>query len=153
MRSHRFIRGTALYLVIVLSVVSARAWPRRHGSNMRVHFVATSTLVRGTWGLNEDTYLAQLLLTKSGQEVLVRLVDAYPNEWPPLSREVLISQSGTMLRVKRDTQCDLPYSRMLLRTAPGDPMSIVLDKFSYQPELNDVPRGDAIVQCFRVVRP
>lgn len=114
--------------------------------------MATGTLVRGTWGQNEDTYLAELSLSHDTESVLVRLIDTYPNEAPPLSREALMSPSGTVLRVSRDPQCDSLYGEMLLRTAPGDPMAILLERLEYQPQLSWTPQPSTNVPCYRTVR-
>ena len=59
------------------------------------------------------------MLPKQNEAVLVRLVDAYPNEWPPLAHKVLTSEAGALLPVRRDQECDRPFGEILLRTAPG----------------------------------
>lgn len=143
---------TAVLVVAAMTAATARAWPHRQGQKVRVHFLATSTLIRGTWGPNEDTYLAQLLLPKQNEAVLVRLVDAYPNEWPPLAREVLTSDAGTVLPLKRDAKCDRPFGEILLRTAPGDPMAILPVRLSYRPPLDRTPVSGTILPCYRVLR-
>ena len=109
----RLYRTFAFIFAISLSVDSVSAWPLRHAvKKTRVRFLATSTLIRNSWGPNEDTYFAELLFSKQGEAVPVRLVDAYPSEAPPLSRAALTSPAGTILRVRRDQGCDLPYSRL-----------------------------------------
>lgn len=135
-----------------MTATTAGAWPHRHGQKARVRFLATSTLIRGTWGPNEDTYLAQLLLPKQNETVLVRLVDAYPNEWPPLARDILRSDAGTLLAVKRDAECDRPFGEILLRTAPGDPMALLPERLGYQPLLDRTPASGTILPCYRVLR-
>jgi hypothetical protein len=145
-------RIAAVVVFIAISTTTAKAWPHRHGQKVRVQFLATSTLIRGTWGQNEDTYLAELHLTHSDGPILVRLIDAYPNEVPPLSRAVLVSDDGAVLLVKRDAECDLPFGRILLRAAPGDPMAILLDKLQYEPRIREMPAPSASVQCYRIVR-
>ena len=152
MRSNRLSHTAAILLIAALNTSTAAAWSHRHGSKARVHFLAASTLIRGTWGPNEDTYLAQLLLLKQNEAVLVRLVDAYPNEWPPRAREALMSDAGTVLRVKRDAGCDRPFGEMLLRTAPGDPMAILSERLSYTPPLERTPASGTILPCYRVLR-
>lgn len=142
----------AVLLIGAIGAATAGAWPHRRGQKARVRFLATSTLIRRTWGPNEDTYLAQLLLPKQNETVLVRLVDAYPNEWPPLSRSVLTSDSGTLLGVRRDDQCDRPYGQILLRTAPGDPMAPLPERLGYQPPLDRTPASETILPCYRVLR-
>ena len=131
----------------------ANAWPHRHsGKKARVHFLAESTLVRGNWGWNEDAYLAELRLPKQAELVLVRLVDSYPNEAPPLSYAVLTAESGASFHVKRDQECDRPFGTMPLRAAPGDLMAILPMRLSYQPKMDRMPESGAILPCYRVAR-
>ena len=146
MLSNRLLRMTTILVVVLLSR-SAGAWRHQRGQKALVRFWATSTLVRGTWGLNQDIYLAELRFPKQHESVLMRLIDAYPNEWPPLSREVLVSQSGTELRIKRDSRCDLSFSRMQLRTAPGDPMAILPVRLGYSPHLQIIPSSSPLSLC------
>ena len=152
MRLTWFSHLTGLILVAAISSNSAGAWPHKHGQTVRVRFLATSTLVRGTFGQNEDTFLAQLLLPKQYEAVLIRLVDAYPNEWPPLAREILASDAGTVLPVERDSKCDRPFGQILLRTAPGDPMAILPERLGYVPPLDRTPAPSTILPCYRVLR-
>ena len=145
-------RLAATILAVALTVASAGAWPRRQGENVRVRFLATSTFFRTTRGPNEDIYLAELKFQKSGEEVLVRLIDAYPNQFAPLARAVLLSDSGTMLTVKRDMECDRQFGQILLRTAPGDPMAILPERLGYRPPLQRTPAPGAVLPCYRVLR-
>jgi hypothetical protein len=145
-------RVTLIVLATALTAGPAGAWPHKSVQRERVHFLATSTLIRGTWGLNEDTYLAQILFPKQNESVLVRLVDAYPNAFPSLSSEVLKSESGTLLRVKRDSGCDLPFARILLRTAPGNPLALLHERLGYQPQLPRTPRSNEVLPCYKMVR-
>jgi hypothetical protein len=151
MLSTQIIRLVGIVTAMILSANVASAWHRRRGEKVQVHFLATSTLLRNTWGQNEDTYLAQLLFPKQNETVLVRLVDSYPNEWPPISRGVLTSQT-TAMRVSRDSGCDLPFSRMLLRAVPGDPIAILQERLRYQPQLERAPEPNAALPCYRVAR-
>lgn len=149
----RLYRTFAFMLAISVSVNSVNAWPLRHTvKKTRVRFLGTSTLIRNSWGPNEDTYFAELLFPKQGEAVPVRLVDAYPNEAPPLSRAALTSPAGTILRVKRDQGCDLPYSRLQLRSAPGDSTAMLPVSLSYQPKVDHAPAPEAILPCYRVAR-
>lgn len=152
MRLRNGLEAVAILIVITLAGTSARAWPHHHGQKARVHFLATSTLIRGTWGMNEDTYLAQLFFPKQSAPVLARLMEAYPNEWSPLTRNVLKSDTGTILPVKRDPDCDRPFGEILLRTAPGDPLAILPERLRYQPHLEETPTPDTVVPCFLVIR-
>ncbi len=89
---------------------------------------------------------------RRGESQLVRLIDEYPNLFPPIPAEILRSQSGTVLRVKRDPQCDRAFGEILLRTAPGDPMAILPERLSYQPVLDWTPASGTILPCYRVLR-
>lgn len=84
--------------------------------------------------------------------MLVRLIDEYPNGFPPLSTEVLTSDSGTVLKVRRDSRCDVAYGKVLLRTRPGDPMAILRERLGYQPVMDRIPEPDMIMPCYRTVR-
>jgi hypothetical protein len=142
-----------LFAVIAISTTIAGAWPHKNGQKARVRFLATSTLIRGNWGPNEDTYLAELTFAREGDPLLVRLVDSYPNEAPPLLRAALTSVTGTTFKVRRDMDCDRPYGEMILRTAPGDPMAILLERLAYEPQLRRTPEPDEVLPCYRTVRP
>ena len=138
--------------IIVASAFSAGARQRPRVEKARLRFLATSTILRGTWGNNEDTYLAELLSSDGKDPVLTRLVDAYPNEAPPLSQAILTSDQGTIVTVRRDAACDLPYDELLLRTAPGDPSAILPERLGYTPQLDHAPEPGAILPCYRTVR-
>jgi len=145
-------RIAAMVAVIAISATTAVAWPHKHGQKTRVRFLAAGTLVRGTFGRNEDTYLAELSLEKGSERTLVRLVDAYPNEAPPISRTDLTAPFGITLRIRRDVECDRPYGEMILRTAPGDLMAILHERLGYQPQLSRTPTPNAIFPCYHVLR-
>ncbi|MGB7265654.1 MAG: hypothetical protein WBC92_09085 [Terracidiphilus sp.] len=142
----------AIFIIAALMTTTVKAWPHRHAKKSQARFLATSTLIRGTWGENEDTYLAQLVLPEQNEAVLVRLVDTYPNEAPPLSYSTLTSDSGTLLRVKRDRECDRPFGEILLRAAPGDLIAILPERLDYRPPLEYTPGNATIVPCYRTVR-
>ena len=99
-------------LILATLAQAAEAWPHKHSQKVRVQFLAESTLLRNTWGPNEDTYLVDLSRNHS-ETILVRLVDAYPNEAPPLSHAVLTSDSGTTLYVTRDESCDRSFGNLI----------------------------------------
>lgn len=151
MQPTRLVQTMATLVMMIATVALADG--RSHGKTQqaRVHFVATSTLLRGTWGYNEDTYLAQLQLGPRGARLLVRLVDEYSNLSAPLSAGVLRSDRGTTLRVRRDDECDLQYSSMLLRAAPGDLLALLPGKLVYQPHLDAPVDPSYVLPCFRVV--
>jgi hypothetical protein len=147
------IRMIYVVAVIVLSTRPAGAWPHKSGQKARVRFLATSTLVRSAWGgTNEDTYLAELTFTPADTAIVVRLVDSYPGPGSPLPNGILLSAKGPILKVRRDTDCDHPYSKIILRTAPGDPMAILHERLGYRPLMDMTPASDTILPCYRVVR-
>ncbi len=152
MTSETLRRILTVLTLIAVSTHSAEARSRNRVQKAQVRFLATSTILRGTWGSNEDTYLAELHLSAKSEPVIVRLIDEYPNAFPPLSAAVLTSRSETVLRVQRDSQCDLPYGAMLLRTAPGDPMAIVHERIGYQPKMDKRPEPSAVLPCYHTVR-
>jgi hypothetical protein len=146
------IKLTTVACVLALSMTATGKTPRVRPIKAHVHFLATSTCVRGTRGMNEDVYLAEIATQPDSDAKLVRLVDEYLNYRPALLAESLTSKEGTTLRITRDTRCDLPYSRMLLRTAPGDPMAVIPVKLSYKPQLLRTPEPDEILPCYRTAR-
>lgn len=143
--------ASIVLIIAMLSSGTAEAWPRKHRQKVQVRFLADSTLIRGTWGPNEDTYLAELHWPHE-ETLLVRLVDTYPNEVPPLPHSILASDSETKLYVKRDDLCDLPFSRLILRAAPGDPAAILPGSPSYTPVMSQLLQPETILPCYRVWR-
>lgn len=138
--------------VVAYATTTAVAWPHHRGQTVKARFLATSTLVRGTWGPNEDTYLAELHFDRHADTLLVRLVDLYPNETPPISTAILTSPKTNKLNVHRDSTCDRTYHEMYLRAAPGDPMAILSERLAYLPKLDHEPEPTAILPCYRIVR-
>lgn len=147
-------RTVVIAATVVMWSNTAGAWPwsHKHAQRARIRFLAEGTLIRGTWGENEDTYLAEVVLFRETESVLVRLVDTYSNEAPPLSYETLPSHSGSLLMVRRDSECDHPYVQMLLRAAPGDLMAILPEPMAYQPKLDSTLAPESILRCYRIVR-
>jgi hypothetical protein len=146
-----------IYLVIVVTLLlnfpySLEARSRNPLRKAHIHFLATSTVIRGTWGTNEDVYLVELRLSSKGESVLVRLIDEYSSDFPPLSAEALTSPAGTVLRVRRDARCDIPYGTMPLRTAPGDPKAILHERLGFEPTLNETPAAKMTLPCYRTAR-
>jgi hypothetical protein len=141
-----------MLLAMIFTTATAGAWPHRQELKAHVHFLATSTFLRSTFGQNEDTYLAELRFPKQNEAVLVRMVDTYPNYGLPLSRAVVTSSIGAVLLVKRDEECDRPFGEILLRTAPGDPMATLPERLAYRPHLDQTPAPEAILPCYRVLR-
>jgi hypothetical protein len=54
--------------------------------------------------------------------------------------------------LKGDAQCDLPYRKVLPRTAPGDPMAILPESLGYQPKLEKTPQPDEVLPCYRTAK-
>jgi hypothetical protein len=144
----RCLAATSLFIL----ALSASALKRSRDLKVRVRFLATSTIVRGSWAYNQDTYLAEFIPSSGDEQVLVRLVDEYFNAAPPISHEALTSSTGTILRVRRDSQCDLPYTDILLRTKPEDPMAILPERLGYEPKLDSTPDPSTVIPCYRTVR-
>lgn len=150
LRCYRF-----LLLSLVLIAVGghgAAARSRTHPLRVQVRFLATSTLYRTTWGMNEDNYLADLMSPKNSQPLLARLVDEYSNWAPPIPATILRSESGTLFKLMRDPLCDIPYAKMPLRTAPGDMMALLRETLDYRPNLAKMPDPNATLPCYRTVR-
>ena len=79
----------AVLVIVAMTAATAEARSRRQDHEAQIRFLAASTLIRETWGQNEDAYLAQVLAAHGGESYLIRLVDTYPNEAPPLSRTAI----------------------------------------------------------------
>ena len=139
-------------LTLTVALSQANAWPHKLGKKARVTFVAAGTLIRGTWGQNEDTYLVSLVFSKGTEPVLARLVDTYPNEWPSISFDALTAPGGTVMRVKRDPRCDVLFGQMPLRAAPGDLMAVLPVKLTYRPQLERLPPPNAVLPCYHRMR-
>lgn len=154
MLSVRLLRVTVL-LSAALIAASGPALGRSASGAQKatVHFLATGTLVRVSWGMNEDTYLSTLTFPKRAEPLMVRLIDEYSQAHSALSREMLTEPQGAILRVRRDASCDRPFAQMLLRTAPGDPLAPVPERLSYRlPSSITTPLPDATLPCYRVER-
>jgi hypothetical protein len=149
---HSRVQLATLVLAIFSFALVANAWPHKHGQKVRVRFLAESTFLRGTWGLNEDTYLAELKFPSNGESFLVRLVDRYPNEFPSISRETLTSENAVVVSVIRDHQCDGVFEDFLSRAAPGDLMAILPMRLSYKPHLTNTPPPGESLPCYRISR-
>jgi hypothetical protein len=145
-------RIAPLAVVIATSNITAGAGQHRNGQKAELRFLATGTLIRGTWGANEDSYLAQLTFAHEDNLLLVGLVDSCPNEAPPSPRAVLTSLSGKTFKMRRNMACDLPDRRMILRTARGAPMAILHEGLGYQPQLIEAPEPSHVVPCYETSR-
>jgi hypothetical protein len=147
----RFRRPCVVVVLLAGYSTFAGAAPRIHPQKAGVRFIATSTLYRTTWGMNEDIYLGELTFAKREDEhVLARVINQYSNWEPPISAAVLKSDAGMQFYLLRDSNCDIPYAQMQLRTAPGDPMAILQERLSYHPRLNNAPAPDDVLPCYRI---
>jgi hypothetical protein len=146
-------RVVVVFVCIALTASShAGKAEKNHPQKAVVHFLATGMLLRGTWGWNEDTYLAELVPKSGGMCQLARILDEYPSFVPPLTRATLIAKHGTVLRIRRDTSCDIAYTALHLRTAPGDPLAVVPISLNYQPQIDTATGVGEILPCYRIMR-
>ncbi len=145
--------GTFGVVAVLFGYVhSAIAGNRIHTQKVHVRFLATGTLVRSNWGYNQDIYLAEMSSSTGGELRLIRLIDEYPSYSPPLAKSVLTSQAGTTFKLVRDSECDLAYAAMVLRTAPGDPSAMLPERLGYQPQIDHMPESSTLLPCYRTVR-
>jgi hypothetical protein len=152
MTFHPLTRRVSILAVIAISITTGEGWAHKKGQKVRVRFLATSTLIRTWGGTNEDTYLAELTFAPNHEPLVVRLIDSYPNVASPLSKGTLTATEGSILNVRRDTDCDRRYGKIVLRTAPGDEMAILREPLGYRPPMDRMPASETIVPCYRVVR-
>lgn len=127
--------------------------PSSRSPKARVRFVATSTSIHGSYSGSEDVFLAEAQIGKdTTPPILIKLVDQYPPYRIPISSRILHSATGTWLRLRRDGGCDISFSAMPLRTAPGDPTAILAEPLVFRPQLPLSATADSVLPCFRVVR-
>lgn len=138
--------------ISILFAESIHSWARKGGIQAQIRFVASSTFVRGTWGLNEDTYLVELRNSRSGSAFLALLIDTYPNEAPPIPYDVVTANKETAIRVRRNTKCDRQFGDIQLRSAPGDRSTLLPEKLIYKLQISIEPARDAIIPCFYTLR-
>ena len=120
-------------------------------SKFFVHFVATSTVVRSDWSGNQDVYLVELKAKSGGTPFLAKLVDEYPGYGSAIPRRLLLSDGASLLKVKRDPECDVRYAVMPKRAAPGDPKAIIPAPMTFVPNTYPQVDPDFEVKCFRLV--
>jgi len=119
-----------------------------------VHFVASSTAAHSAWALNQDVYLVELRKKPQDSPFLGKLVDEYPDYAGGIPKNILVSDgTSRFIKVNRDPACDVRYADMPKRTAPGDPKASYLVPMTFVPSRSSQVDGNAIVQCFRLVRP
>jgi hypothetical protein len=143
----------ACCLVLLLCACGvAQAWPHRKALKARVHFLAAETLIRGTWGTNQDKYLAEFLPAKNNPSGLLQIIDEYPQWDLPVSNKSLIAHEGSFLRLLRDTTCDVSYAELHLRAAPGDRLALLPMHLTYHPDLSSSVNSEDLVPCYHIVR-
>ena len=119
----------------------------------KVRFLADSTIVRSSYGENQDVYLVTLTAgLGDSSAVVARLIDRYPPSGAPISPEVLALEQTTIFRVHRDHQCDIAYRDLVLRTRPGDPFAILPERLGFKPEMSTPIGPGHVLPCYRVVR-
>lgn len=117
-----------------------------------VRFLADSTIVRSSYGENEDVYLVELALERDESEVvLARLIDRYPPSGAPISPEVLTTEQPIRLQVHRDRRCDVAYRDMVLRTRPGDPFALLPKKLGFESALSPPVDPTSVLPCHRII--
>jgi hypothetical protein len=144
--------GISLLAALQMMSPATNAHARHRPQKAKVHFLAAGALLRGSWGFNQDIYLAELIGKKEPGRQLVRIMDEYSPDAPPLSHEVLVDEQGTGLHIRRDESCDIAYGAMHLRAAPGDPMAMLPGRLSYELKFDQSPSADAALPCYRIVR-
>lgn len=139
-------------VLIVCACQTMHAWPHRKSPWLRVRFLAEETLVRGTWGINQDKYLAEFIPSGNCPSGILQIVDEY-SEWDfPISFSDLSNKNGIKLRLQRDMSCDVMFSNLNLRAAPGDPEAILAVTMTYKPNnLKDISQNQT-VPCYHIVR-
>lgn len=146
---------SCISILAVLALLTQITWvasPHSRSLNARVQFLATSTSVRSSLATSQDVYLVELIPNKGDTALLAKLIDEYPPYRAPLPLELLTSPVEVALRVYRDSACDIAYSRMPLRTPPGDPMTILPEPLGFQPKPAQQPGPHDILPCYRVLR-
>jgi hypothetical protein len=118
-----------------------------------VQFLATSTSTRSSLGESQDVYLVKITLQHDSRQItLARLIDEYPSYRVAITLDSLRSDTPSRMRLRRDDECDVSYSEMPLRTAPGDPTAILPERLGFQPSFQASLAPDSILPCYRTVR-
>ena len=143
---NRYVAHCIAFLLVFMPVLQAKT-PRVRAIDVKVHFLAASTLLRGD--RNQDTWLAEINEAGSSAPTLIRLIDEYPAYQIPLSKKILQLPEGSHLLLVRDERCDLQLGRIPLRAAPGDPIAILQIEMHYQPTEVQLPPADTVIPCYR----
>jgi hypothetical protein len=119
---------------------------------VRVHFLATSTSVRGSWFQSQDVFLVGMLRSDTDTPSLARLIDQYPAYRRPLSTNILSGDGSVFLHLRRDPACDIAFAAMPLRAAAGDPMAILPERLDFNPKLPRSINAAEILPCYRILK-
>ena len=142
-----------VWAAILLACGAANGQGSPRAARVKVHFLATSTSVRTSEGRNEDVYLVEISLSDTHDEIaLARLVDEFPSYRKALSTKMLQNDTTTVIRLRRDRNCDRAFGNMPLRTAPGDPSAILPERLGFQPQLPRPVEENEVLPCYRIER-
>jgi len=142
-----------LYLLAFSALTTrATASSEKKELRVRVHFLATSTSVRGSWFESQDVYLVGMLRSDTDTPSLARLIDQYPAYRRPLSTNILSGDGSVFLHLRRDPACDIAFAAMPLRAAAGDPMAILPERLDFNPKLPRSINAAEILPCYRVLK-
>ncbi|HEX4037748.1 MAG TPA: hypothetical protein VHX37_06795 [Acidobacteriaceae bacterium] len=138
--------------LLMLITAAGSAMSHVHVVKVRVRFLATSTSVHSGVGESQDVYLVELPADTFGENpILARLVDDYSPAQTAFSPKAL-SGDGLILRIRRDESCDTTLADMPLRTAPGDPLAILPERFGFHVVLPRETSTDEILPCYKTFR-
>ena len=137
-------------LLCLLWLAQGSAYARsRHSIKAKVHFLAAGIMIRGTWGQNEDNYLAETISGKGNRE-LIRIRNRYPSWFPSISNSALASKEGIKFRLVRDETCDVAFGAMHLRAKPDDPTATLPIWLDYHPTIDNQPGTNDMLSCYRL---
>jgi len=116
-----------------------------------IRFVAQSVAIRSAGSDNEDVYLVKVYPAGDQTGFYAKLVDTYRDFAPALPLRIVTSESPVHLRAARDSQCDVLFAEMHLRSAPGDLIAIIPTTIDYETtETKSISPGTKL-PCFRTV--
>jgi len=144
----RAARGTAISVGVFVLTFGVSAAPST--LRARVRFLAVATSVHsGEFG-SEDTFLAEIQ-APGKPPYLARLVDEYSSSQAPIPVQKLTSTEAVPLRLLRDPDCDREWANIVIRTAPVDPMAVLLLRLVSAPEITRSVSAAELIPCYRVV--
>ena len=140
------------YRTVLLALVAAAG--QRHTRSLKAdfHFLATNSSFHNVWAESVDVYLVEVVVGKR-EALPALLVDQFPDDGEPLSQDILTAPADARLRLSRDSSCDIEIAKIRpLRTALGDPTSVLGEKLVLTPQLSLTLTPETILPCYRVVR-